>query len=147
MPSWLQRTADMRSRSRCSSSPAKGFCNERVADQTPCHRGSTGKLGGGNPSTRQTWCRWIAKSRIAVPLAAPHSLVGSSLSPRLTLHPPPTPSSASDEAISTTDLTVQAIARLHHGIEWGLIARQRRKWRGIEWRGIVHEIGPSLFNL
>ena len=46
----------------------------------------------------------------------------------------PYPSSAIERAISITGLTAQTTAKLRHAIEWSLIARQKRKRLGIEWR-------------
>jgi hypothetical protein len=46
-----------------------------------------------------------------------HSLVRLNLNLRVTPYPPPTPSSATDGAASTTGQTARTTAELHHGIE------------------------------
>jgi hypothetical protein len=82
---------NMRKGIRCSKGSKRKHERQRKACGSirhPSRRGSTGKRGGGNPTTVQT---------------------------------------------------ASITARLRHGIEWGLVARQKRKQQGIEWRGIVHD--------
>ena len=49
----------------------------------------------------------------------------------------PIPSLATVAVICITALIVRTTARLHHILESGFIARQKRRRRGIDWRGMV----------
>ena len=73
---------------------------------------------------------------------AHHGVVQYNLIPRLTPHPRPIPSSATAGVISITVQTAQTTVRLHHIIEWSLIAPLKRKRRGIKGRGTVHDAHP-----
>ena len=83
----------------------------------------------------------LTRKRVRL-LVAHRSLVLHNPPPHLRPHPPPTPSSGTDEVISITAQTVRITVKLRRIIEWSLIVPLKRKRQGIGGQGIVREAHP-----